>query len=95
MSGPDRIDEAFAAWRAATDAAAPSAALLDRIARATREPATPSSSSSSSLALAVWRIGRPALAGLAVAAALLLFAATRSVDRLEDRAAAAIEVLAP
>lgn len=94
MSGPDRIDEAFAAWRAATDAAAPSAALLDRIARATRETAT-ASSSSSSLALAVWRIGRPALAGLAVAAALLSFAATRSVDRLEDRAAAAIEVLAP
>lgn len=91
MSGPDRIDEALAAWRAATEAAAPSPALLDRIARATGEAAT----SSSPLALAVWRIGRPALAGLAVAAALLLFAATRSLHRLEDRAAAAIEALSP
>jgi hypothetical protein len=30
-----------------------------------------------------------------VAAALLLFAATRSIDRLADDAATAIEVLAP
>jgi len=93
MSGPDRIEEALGAWRAATDDEAPSAALLERIARATAE--APSPSPAQTLAVAVWRLGRPALAGFAVAAALLLFAATRSIDRLADDAATAIEVLAP
>jgi len=91
MSGPDRIEEALGAWRAATDDEAPSAALLERIARATAEAPSPAQT----LAVAVWRLGRPALAGFAVAAALLLFAATRSIDRLADDAATAIEVLAP
>lgn len=84
----DRIDEAFAAWRAATDGIAPPAGLLDAVTRATATPPP-------TVLGALWGLGRPAFVGLAMAAALLVFAATRSVQTLEARAGAAVEAMLP
>lgn len=87
MSARDPLDGAFASWRAATDDATPPPLLLERIARATAAPPT--------LLGPLVRLGRHALVGAALAAALLTFAAVRSVRALEDEAAAAIVELGP
>ena len=87
-SGRDRVDEAFAAWRADTEAAAPPARLVDEVVRAAlaRPP---------SLLGPLVQLGRHALWSVALAAALLAFAAVRSVHALEEQAAAAVMRLDP
>ena len=83
MSDPDPIDAAFADWRAATDSAAPAPALVERIVRAAAAPPP-------TLLGPLLQLGRHTLLGAALAAALLVFAAARSVHTLEDKTALAL-----
>jgi hypothetical protein len=83
------ISKAFVDWRDATVDAAPAPELLDAVLRAT------SAGETSTLSASLWSVGRHVLWVVALAAALLAFAATRSLHTLEDRAAAALAGATP
>jgi hypothetical protein len=86
----DALNDVFAAWRVATKEVAPEPALLEAIVRAAQDESSPSP-----FAVALWSVGRPAVLGLALGAALLVFAASRSWRSLEDRAVVHLASVGP